>query len=145
MDYYLIKYLHLLGVLGVVATVAMESVLVKDKVSNHTMKQLSKIDAVYGLSSILVLLGGLGLWFWVGKPSEFYTSNLLLHIKIGLFVIVGLLSIYPTVFFIKNRKSDLDEIIIPKLILRLIYIELLILILLPFLAVFVAEGKTSIW
>ena len=109
--------------------------------SRGEIQRVSVIDGVYGISAILVLVMGLLLWFYVGKPPEYYSSNWVFHLKVGLFLIVGLLSIIPTIFFIKNRKGNPQELIeLPKHIKRLISIELLILFVLPLLATMMAHG-----
>jgi len=140
----LIRYLHFIAILGVVSTVVSEHLLLKDKMSRKEILKLSRIDAVYGISAILVVIAGLSLWLWVGKPSEYYSRNYIFHTKFTLFIIVGLLSIVPTIFFAKNRKGDPEEIIeIPKKIIMFIRIELTLLFIMPLLAVMMAYGKGS--
>ena len=85
---------------------------------------------------------GLTLWFGgYGKPTEFYSQNPIFHLKLSLFVGIGLLSIYPTVFFIKNRKGLPDEKIrLPKSLFWMIRFELILLFLIPILAGMMAKG-----
>jgi len=80
--------------------------------------RLARIDAVYGIAAVTLLIAGLTLWLGsVGKPAVYYTKNWVFHTKLTLFLIVGLLSIYPTIFFIKNRKGNPDEVVVvPKII-----------------------------
>jgi putative membrane protein len=55
--------------------------------------------------------------------------------------VIGLLSIYPTVFFIKNRKGDPEEMVtIPKSIFWMIRLELLLVFSIPILAGMMAKG-----
>ncbi|MEB2781637.1 DUF2214 family protein [Algoriphagus sp. C2-6-M1] len=88
---------------------------------------------------------GLTLWLGgYGKPSEFYTQNFIFHIKITLFATIGILSIYPTVFFIKNRKGNPDEVVsIPKTIFMQLSFELLLLFIILLLAGLMAKGIGS--
>jgi len=138
----LIRYLHFIAIFGVVSTVVVQHLLIEDKMSRKAIKRLSRIDAIYGISAILVVLAGLTLWFWVGKPSELYTRNWIFHTKLTLFIIVGLLSIIPTVFISKNAKGDPDEIVeLPRKIIMAIRLELTILFIMPLLAVLMAYGK----
>jgi putative membrane protein len=59
----------------------------------------------------------------------------------GCFVMIGLLSIYPTVFFIKNRKGKDDEVVsIPPTIFWMLRFELLLLFVIPLLAGLMAHG-----
>lgn len=105
------------------------------------IRRLSTVDVVFGFSAVVVLVTGLLLWFVYGKPAEFYTRNPVFHTKVLLFVIIGLLSIYPTLFFLKNRKGENEEIVpIPKSLAMIIRFELLLVMLIPLLAVFMAQG-----
>lgn len=140
MDEIIIRYIHFIGIFVIASALFAEHILLKKEMSGSEIKKLAKIDTVYGIAAIVVLLAGLTLWFWVGKPSAFYTRNFLFHIKLTLFLVLGILSIYPSVFFMKNRKSKLDKIVFPSLIKMLIRIELMIIFLIPLLAVFIARG-----
>ena len=122
------------------ACLAMQHFLIKPKVSMETFKKISFIDKIYGLSAIVTLVCGFLLWFVVGKPAIFYMKNAILHTKITLFFIMGLISIYPTFYFIKNRKLKVTEIEIPKKIIMFVRVELLIFIVLPLLANLMASG-----
>ena len=102
---------------------------------------LSLLDKIYALSVIVVLGGGLALWFWVGKAAEFYSKNPLFHIKITLFLVVGLVSIYPTLFFNRERKGDADEVVmVPAAVHWCLRTELLLLLAMPLLATLMARG-----
>ena len=136
----LIRYLHLFAVLVLAGTLIIENIAIAKTVGKEDIRQLLKVDAVYGLSAIIVLLCGLALWLWVGKPSAFYNSNPIFHAKLSLFVLVGLLSIYPTVFFMKQRKTDSDTIAVPAGVIRVLRIELALLAVIPLLAFLMARG-----
>ena len=87
-----------------------------------------------------VVIAGLLLWFAVGKPASIYSRDWMFHIKLTLFVILGLLSIYPTIFFLKNRKGDDpdENIAVPKSVILLLRLELAVIIIMPVVASFVA-------
>ena len=139
----ILKYLHFVFIFAVVSSVVVEHLLLKPQMTRQEIKRLSTIDAVYGIGSVFIVAAGMILWLSdIGKPAAFYTQNHIFLTKVGLFVIVGLLSIYPTVFFLKNRKGeDSEELVtIPKVIKVLIRIELLILFLIPLLATMMAKG-----
>ncbi|MCU0367973.1 MAG: DUF2214 family protein, partial [Cyclobacteriaceae bacterium] len=77
----------------------------------------------------------------IGKPAEFYTRNPIFLIKLGLFTVVGLLSSYPTVYFIKNRKGDAAEVLsIPTVIIWMLRLELVLIFIIPLLAGLMAKG-----
>ena len=136
-----VKYLHFASIFTIVAALAGEYLLLKDQMTRKEIRRLSMLDGLYGISSLTLLAAGLSLWLWVGKPAEFYSKNWVFHLKLGLFVTIGLLSIYPTVFFIRHRKGDEGELMaIPGRIKLLIQLELLLLFIIPFPASLMARG-----
>mgnify|MGYP000716198678 CR=1 FL=1 len=104
MEEILVRYLHFVGIILFSGTLIFEHLIIKKRMTNENFKRLCYIDRFYGISAILVFTAGMFLWFSVGKDASFYTSNPLFHIKLTIFIIIGLISIYPTIFFIKNRK-----------------------------------------
>jgi putative membrane protein len=139
-----VKYLHYIGVLGIVSAVAAEHLLLRGELYRHEIRRLFVLDGIYGFSAVVVLAAGLLMWFVVGKPDGFYTRNWIFHTKIFLFIIVGLLSLIPTVFFIRNRKGRRDDLVtVPQHLKMIIRLELLLLLLIPLLAVLMAHGKGS--
>jgi len=141
-DLIITRYLHFIAVFAIVGAIIAEQFLISKKMSRNEIKLIAKLDTIYGIGAILVLIAGLILWFYVGKPAQFYSRNWLFHTKLTLFIVLGLASIYPTIFFTKNRKgSDLDtEIEVPSIIIVLLRIELLIVIIMPMLATYMSLG-----
>lgn len=146
MTYILIKYLHFIGIFLVVGALFAEAWIVKDSMSRAQIKRLGNIDGIYGLASMITVAAGLILWLSdIGKPPEFYQDNGLIYLKLGIFTLVGLLSIYPTVFFAKQRHSkknrNAEELVqIPRTIKTLVIIELILVFTLPFWAAMMAQG-----
>ena len=137
----IVKYIHFICVFLIVGTVFAEHLLLKKELSRKEMRRLSRIDALYGLSALILLIAGLILWFGVGKPASFYSMNWIFHLKLTLFVMIGLLSIYPTLFFIKQRKGQEDEIVeVPIAVIVCIRIELFLLFAIPIFATLMAKG-----
>lgn len=136
----IVRYLHFISLFFLFAALAVEYALISPELSRSQLQKLARVDSVYGLSAVVVLIAGFSLWFWVGKPASFYTTNGLFHLKIGLFIVVGLLSIYPTVFFFKSRRHGAESTPVPPWVIRLIKTELIILLCLPLLAVMMARG-----
>ena len=137
-----LRYVHFISIFAIVATITAEHLLLKKSLTRAEISRLAKIDGVYGVAALLLLSVGLTLWLGgIGKPAEFYSKNWIFHIKLTLFVIIGLLSIYPTVFFLKNRKGDPHEtIVIPDRIFWMLRMELLLLFIIPLLAGLMARG-----
>lgn len=138
----LLRYIHFISIFFIVGSLFTEFVLLKKEMSRSGLGRLSRIDAVYGLASIALLAAGLTLWLGsIGKPAEFYTNNPIFLTKLGLFTIVGLLSIYPTVYFLKNRKGVEGELLsTPKVIIWMLRLELILIFIIPLLAGLMARG-----
>ncbi|MEZ5526744.1 MAG: DUF2214 family protein [Gammaproteobacteria bacterium] len=54
----------------------------------------------------------------MGKPAAFYNGNPVFHAKLTLFVLIALLSIYPTVFLLRQRKGVQETIEVPAGVIR---------------------------
>lgn len=140
-DFILVKYIHFIGIFAVVGSLVGEALLLKPELKRSEIGRLSRVDMVYGLATMVVLAAGFSLWFAIGKPADFYSYNWIFILKLVLFTLVGILSIIPTVFFMKNRKGEQDEYVsLPAKIRSLIYAELAILLLIPLCAVLMANG-----
>lgn len=141
MLFILIKTIHLLFVLILFGCLCVEFFTLKEKLSRQDIKRIALVDALYGLASIVVLASGLYIALKLGKGAVFYFDNLAIYIKLGIFIVVGLLSIKPTIFFIKQGKGNAEEIIsIPSIINKLIVLELLLLLSIPFFGVLLANN-----
>ncbi len=137
-----LRYLHFISIFTIVGSLVSEHMLLQNQLTRKVIAKIARIDAVYGLAAITLLCAGFTLWLGeYGKPAAFYSKNWIFHTKLTLFVLIGLLSIYPTVFFIRNRKGNPDELItIPKSIFMMIRLELLILFIIPLLAGLMSRG-----
>lgn len=137
-----VRYLHFISIFAVVSCLVSQHLIIESQLSRKTIKRLWVIDAVYGAGAIVAVLAGLALWFWVGKPAEYYSKNWILHTKVGLFAVVGVLSLIPTRFFRSNKKGELSEMVsVPHYIKTIIRVELAVLFILPLLAALMANGK----
>ena|SRR6187549_1501747 len=138
----ILRYIHFISIFAIVSSLVAEHLLLKKELSRADIGRLSKIDAVYGVAAFTLLCAGLTLWLGgFGKPSIYYSKNWIFHTKITFYIIVGLLSIYPTIFFVKNRKGNPDEkVAIPSAIFWMLRFELLLLFIIPLLAGLMSRG-----
>jgi putative membrane protein len=136
-----LRYIHFISIFAIVGSLVSEHLLLKREMTPVEIKRLARIDAVYGLAAIALLAAGLTLWLGgVGKPTEVYSRNWIFHTKITLFAIIGLLSIYPTVFFIRNSKKNVPAISVPSSVFWMLRMELVLLFIIPLLAGLMAKG-----
>ena len=137
-----LRYVHFISIFAIVSTIVSEHLLLKKSMTRMELGRMARVDAVYGIAALTLLAAGFTLWFGgVGKPTAFYSGNWIFHTKITLFLVVGLLSIYPTVFFLKNRKGNPDEVVaVPSRVFLMLRLELILLFIIPLLAGLMAKG-----
>ena len=136
----LIRAAHFIGIIILFAVVFGQHAIASKEVEAFQIKKLLVLDLVFRLSALWVIGIGILLWFKVGNVPEFYSQNPVFHIKLWLFGIVGLISILPTLFFLKNRKCNEKIIPVPGYIVGIIRSELILLLCIPVLAAAMAKG-----
>jgi len=98
-------FLHFVAVFGVVATVFLEWQTMSPSPSRAEALRLQRCDRWYGLFALMLVVVGLLRVYGFEKGSAFYFGNPFFNAKMALFVLVGLVSIYPTMRFIKWRAQ----------------------------------------
>ena len=101
----LLAALHHLLVLGLIAMLVTELVLLRGTLDGAGLQRLARVDAGYGMNAGLLLAIGLLRVFYGLKGADFYLHNPWFHAKLGCFVLAGLLSILPTIRFMRWRKA----------------------------------------
>lgn len=134
------RYLHFIGIMSLAGCLVIQHLILSSQITKEQLKKIAFIDIIYLISAVLTLIGGLSLWLWVGKDASFYSTNWIFHMKLSLFVLIALLSVYPTIFFIKNKNSNEQTIKMPKVIIMLIRMQLLLVFITPFLGALIAKG-----
>jgi len=142
----LLAYAHLLAILTMVVFLASEAALCRVEWLNAAVvERLGKVDMVYGISAGLVLLTGLARVFLGSKGAAWYAHNPLLYVKLAMFLVIGLISVKPTLMFVRWRRAlrasgalpDAAEI---KKARKLVMVQAHILPFIPLAAVFLARG-----
>jgi putative membrane protein len=142
----LLAYAHLLAILTMVVFLTSEAALCRPEWLNAAMvERLAKVDAAYGAASVAVLGTGLARVFWGVKGSSWYWTHPLLHVKLGLFILIGLVSILPTIRFIRWRRALRATGALPaeaevRQVRKLVMVQAHLIPLVPLAAVFLARG-----
>jgi putative membrane protein len=68
-------------------------------------RRIQRVDLVYGISAGLLLIIGLLRVFFFEKGVNFYVQSPFFWIKMAAFAIVGILSIDPTIRYIRWNKA----------------------------------------
>jgi putative membrane protein len=92
--------LHHVGVFTLAATLAAELAILTTNIDAKAIRRLMRIDMFFGLSATLVVIVGIARVVWGAKGYEYYLANHVLWTKMVLFLIVGLLSIGPTLRYL---------------------------------------------
>jgi putative membrane protein len=137
-----LRYIHFISIFTLVSTLVSEHLLLKKELTRAEIGRLARIDAVYGVAALTLIAAGLTLWLGgFTKPAVYYNKNWIFHTKLSLFVSVALLSIYPTIFFIKNRNGNqADVVTVPGSVFWMLRFELLLLFIIPLLAGLMSRG-----
>ena len=100
-----LAYFHLVAVFTMVVFMASEAALCRTEWMNAAVvHRLVRLDLIYGIFALSVLLAGLARTFWGIKGVGWYWSQPLLHLKVGLFIAIGLMSLKPTLSFLRWRR-----------------------------------------
>lgn len=82
-----------------------QAAMLRGPLTVDALPRLAKIDAGYGACAGLLLVVGLLRVFHGIKGEDFYLHNPWFHVKVGTFVLVGLLSILPTIRYARWKKA----------------------------------------
>ena len=134
--YVFFRFIHFVAIFGVTAAVIIENIAVKPSISKEDAINLAKISLIDNVSLLLTLIVGYTLWFWVGKPSEFYTENPVFLAKLIIFSIILVFGFFPFNFFKRNKKSTQESVTVPPTTIfcvRLLGALLIVAVMLAFL------------
>jgi putative membrane protein len=120
----------------------LEICILKEKMRRNSIVLLAKADLTFGISAVFIVVTGLLRMYYFGKGINYYITNPIFVLKFSLFILIGVLSIMPTLQFLKIRKTktEFEKIKHIKMFKLLIGTELVLLLIIPLLAVLVAKG-----
>ena len=96
---------HHIAVFALLGVIASEWSMLRPGLLAADVRRLALVDAAYGALAATVLTVGI-LRLWLGaKPFDFYSDNPFFWLKMAAFATVGLLSITPTVRYLRWRKA----------------------------------------
>ena len=92
-----VAYVHYLSFMLCFAALVLERFLIRPDPDRRTATLMVIVDVIYGIAALTLLLSGIARVLHFGQGSEFYTSNPLFWWKVGTYLAVGGLSLYPTI------------------------------------------------
>ena len=139
--------LHHLLVFTLAFVIAGEFVLVRPGLSGRELKLVGHLDGVYGAVATAIVVVGVCRVFFGLKGWEFYVHNISFWAKMGAFVVVGLLSIIPTMRILRWRKAagaSTESYVVAnseiEAVRNFVSAEAIIFLLIPVFAAMMARG-----
>lgn len=101
----LLATFHHLTVGALLALLVAEIAMLARPLDADALRRLGRVDGLYGLAALMVLVAGFTRALAGAKGFAFYSANPLFWTKLGLFVLIGLASIVPTVRYLRWRRA----------------------------------------
>ena len=142
----LLAYAHFVCIFTLASLLAGELVLLRKTLPADLFRRLQGIDRWYGIVAGLVILSGLARLFLGVKGAAFYAHNPVFWTKMALFVAVALLSIPPTLAYLRwNARRSADGSVVLgdgefTRLRRFLWLQVGLFALIPLCAVFMARG-----
>jgi len=141
-----VAYVHYLSFMLCFGALVLERRLIRPNPSKADATLMVITDVVYGIAALALLVSGILRVLYFGQGSGFYTENPLFWWKVGLYLSVGGLSLYPTITYIlwaiPLRKGELPQVseALAQRLAWILNIELTGFALIPLLATLMARG-----
>jgi putative membrane protein len=141
----LVAYLHFAAMVLVAVSLTIEFLVCVPGMGAAGVRLLARTDFAYLGAALLALATGIARLFWFAKGAAFYVGNPVFYVKLALFVAVGLISIPPTLQFLRWSRglkaggaiAKDYEILRAR---RYILAELCLFALIPLMATLMARG-----
>lgn len=100
-----LSYFHLVALFTMVVFMASETALCRTEWMNPAVvHRLVRLDSIYLVAALCVLLAGLARTVWGVKGLGWYWSQPLLHLKLTVLVVIAWISVKPTFAFRRWRR-----------------------------------------
>ena len=140
-----LAFLHHAAAFVIVGVLTAELVLLGGELTVASARSVLRMDAAYGVAAAVLLVVGFCRVLYTEKGAAYYFHSIPFLVKISLFLIVGLLSIYPTFQFLGWRgalragKAPSLEAPLRRRLRMIVHIELTLLFVIMLCAVMMAR------
>ena len=142
----LVAYIHYLGIIFCFGSLIFERISLKTNLNKKETLSIIIADVIYGIAGLAILITGILRVKYFGQGGEFYTGNPIFWVKVSLYILIGLISLYPTTTYIlwavplsKNKAPVISENLVKRFKL-IITSELVGFAIIPFFATLMARG-----
>lgn len=140
LDYSLAISHHLL-IFAMFGVLVAELVLVRSGLDQATINRTAGIDIWYGIIAGLIVIVGFTRAIFAAKGWYYYEHNLFFWAKISTFVIIAVLSVPPTIRYLRwQRSGTVPNDVEIRSVRRILWIEVALFALLPIFAAAMARG-----
>lgn len=101
----LVAFVHHVSAFVLFAALVVEFVLIRGALTVESARKIMRADMIFGIAAGVLLLAGLARVFHFEKGAYYYFHTWTFLAKLALFVIVGLISIIPTMEFLRWRAA----------------------------------------
>jgi len=106
----LLLFVHLLCIITLATLLVGELIILRKSLPSAMVLRMQLIDGWYGIVAALVIITGLSLLFFSSKGVLFFTRNPVFWLKMALFVTIAILSIPPTITYLRwNKRRPMDR------------------------------------
>ena len=99
-----LAYFHYVAIFMLFAYLVAESMIIKRPLDAAGILRIGKVDLIFGALAVAVLITGFLRLAYGAKGADFYMQSWPFYVKVGLFLFVGMISIYPTLAFVRWRR-----------------------------------------
>lgn len=142
----LLAYAHFVAILSLVVFLTSEAALCRPEWMNAAVvRRLNRVDTIYMFAALAVLATGVMRTLLGAKGAGWYWHQPLLHFKVTMYVVIGLMSIRPTLAFRRwlralDRDGSLPAEAEVRNARRWIMVQAHLLLLVPLAATMLARG-----
>ncbi|NGY04139.1 DUF2214 family protein [Solimonas terrae] len=140
----ILPWVHYVAVLLMVGALMAQMYLLKLSGVPDAVRSIARVDRIYGIAALVVFVTGMLRVWHGGKGPDYYFHNGAFHGVIGLFILAALISVVPTLRFIRWRKA-VDAGALPaegeaRKTRILMHVQLTLIVIITLLITMVAHG-----
>jgi putative membrane protein len=100
-----LSFLHFTFAFVLAGALSAEAFVLRLPVTGQVARLLLRIDLFYAISAAGIILAGVARLAWGARGWEFYSEQPLFWAKMATFVVVGVLSVQPTLTYFRWTKA----------------------------------------
>ena len=132
---------HHLLIFALFGVLTIELVVVRAGIDANLVRRVAAVDLYYGVLAAAIIVVGFSRAIFAAKGWDYYAHNAFFWAKLGTFAVIGVLSVPPTIAYIRWRRGGIVPSPAQVLIVRrYLWIEVALFALLPIFAAAMARG-----